>query len=346
LVLTSVSSPTFRGYGGASDDINLTSGNLSTPFSWFQAIGFGAAVTQCSQSLKLITISKPANRQPGTVNPEPVSGYYEINNYGGEAVKVLLTNDDGIHAPGLRALSQELRGSFELDIVAPESEMSAVGHAITLTSPLRVQRVHKNGAFFGYGVTGTPADCVKIAVQELLERPPDIIFSGINLGANVGVNVLYSGTVSAATEGAFLGIRSVALSLDTLQNPDFRFAARFSREIIRFIMEHGLREGTALNVNIPAVAPEDINGISITRQGVCRFRERFDRRIDPRGQSYYWLSGETPVEEELPDADARALRDNRITITPIHYDLTCMEEMERLRTCSLPEYRHLEMGKG
>lgn len=261
-------------------------------------------------------------------------------------MKVLLTNDDGIHAPGLMALYQELNGSFELDIVAPESEMSAVGHAITLTSPLRVQSVHKNGTFFGYGVTGTPADCVKIAVQELLERPPDIIFSGINLGANVGVNVLYSGTVSAATEGAFLGISSVALSLDTLKNPDFRFAARFSREIIRFIMENGLREGTALNVNIPAVNAENITGISITRQGVCRYRERFERRVDPRGNIYYWLSGETPVEEELSDADARALRNNRITITPIHYDLTCVEEMERLRNCSLPEYRDLEMGKG
>ena len=271
--------------------------------------------------------------------------YMRLKTWEGEAVKILLTNDDGIHAPGLMALYQELNGSFELEIVAPESEMSAVGHAITLTSPLRVQRVHKNGTFFGYGVTGTPADCVKIAVQELLERPPDIIFSGINLGANVGVNVLYSGTVSAATEGAFLGIRSAALSLDTLQNPDFRFAARFSREIIRFIMDNGLKEGTALNVNIPAVPPHHINGISITRQGICRFRERFDRRIDPRGHAYYWLSGETPVEEELSDADARALKDNRITITPINYDLTCLEEMDRLKTCSLPEYKHLKIEK-
>lgn len=256
-------------------------------------------------------------------------------------MRVLLTNDDGIHAPGLMALYEELNGDFELDIVAPESEMSAVGHAITLSSPLRVKTVDKNGTFFGYAVTGTPADCVKIAVQELLKKAPDIIISGINLGANVGVNVLYSGTVSAATEGAFWGIRSAAISLNTRTNPDFRFPARFSREIIRFIMEEGLRGGTALNVNIPALPADKITGVSITRQGVGRFKERYERRIDPRGQIYYWLSGETPFEEEIHDADSKALNENRISITPISYDLTCLEEKERLRSCAPPMHRHL-----
>ncbi len=256
-------------------------------------------------------------------------------------MKVLLTNDDGIHAPGLMALYEELKGDFDLDIVAPESEMSAVGHAITLTSPLRVQAVHKNGTFFGYAVTGTPADCVKIAVQELMDRAPDVILSGINPGANVGVNVLYSGTVSAATEGAFLGIRSAAISLSIRQNPDFRFAARFSREIIRFITGNGLKEGTALNVNIPAATPDKITGVSITRQGMSRHRERYERRIDPRGNVYYWLSGEIPVEEDFPDADAKALKENKITITPINSDLTCLEEMGRLRSRPLPEFGHL-----
>jgi 5'-nucleotidase len=251
-------------------------------------------------------------------------------------MRVLLTNDDGIHAHGLRALYQELKSDFQVHIVAPDSEMSAVGHAITLTSPLSVQKVYKNGSFFGYGVKGTPADCVKIAVQELLEAAPDVILSGINQGANVGVNVLYSGTVSAATEGAFLGIPSVAISLDTRTNPDFRFAARFSREIIRFIRENGLRERTALNVNVPALPPEKIRGVSITRQGVARFREKFERRIDPRGNVYYWLSGETPLEEGNPDADARALKEKRITITPISYDLTCAEELFRLKNLPPP----------
>jgi 5'-nucleotidase len=201
--------------------------------------------------------------------------------------------------------------------------------------------VHKNGAFFGYGVKGTPADCVKIAVQELLKEPPDVILSGINLGANVGVNVLYSGTVSAATEGAFLGIKSAAISLNTRVDPDFRFAARFSREIIRFMKENRLRDRTALNVNVPAVPVTEIRGVAITRQGLSRFRERFERRVDPRGNVYYWLTGETPVEDRAPDADAVALSGNQVTITPISYDLTCPEELERLRSCTPPDLKSL-----
>lgn len=251
-------------------------------------------------------------------------------------MKILLTNDDGIHARGLSALYKELSGDYEVDVVAPESEMSAVGHAITLISPLRVQTVYKNGSFFGYGVRGTPADCVKIAVQELLKTPPDIIISGINLGANVGVNVLYSGTVSAATEGAFLGINSAAISLDTQKDPDYSIAARFSREVIRYIMENGLKKGTALNVNVPALSVEKIKGVSITRQAVSRLKDTFDRRIDPRGDVYYWLSDETPVEREVDNSDANALKEAMISITPISYDLTCLEEVDRLGSVPLP----------
>jgi 5'-nucleotidase len=251
-------------------------------------------------------------------------------------MKVLLTNDDGIHAQGLMALYKELAGDHELCVVAPEVEMSAVGHAITLASPIRVQEVHKNGTFFGYGVSGTPADCVKIAVQELIHPRPDIILSGINLGANVGVNVLYSGTVSAATEGAFLGIPSAAISLNTRRHPDFTYTACFSREIIRFIMENGLKEGIALNVNIPALPADQIRGVSITRQGVSRIQERFERRIDPRGHVYYWLAGETPLNEEALDADINVLKADMISITPIGHDLTCKGEMERLKGCERP----------
>ena len=247
-------------------------------------------------------------------------------------MRILLTNDDGIHAPGLFALHEALKSDHDLDIVAPESEMSAVGHAITLTSPLRVQDVYKNSSFYGYAVTGTPADCVKIAVQELLERPPELILSGINPGANVGVNILYSGTVSAATEGAFLGVPSAAISLNARQNPDFGFAAQFSKEIIRFMMESGLKRGTALSVNIPAVSPDKITGVRLTRQGTARFEEHFERRTDPRGNVYYWLTGETPVENGSVDTDSGALKENWITITPIHYNLTCNEELDRLKS--------------
>jgi len=251
-------------------------------------------------------------------------------------MRILLTNDDGIYAPGIYALYEALKSEYEVVVVAPEAEMSAVGHAITLTLPLRVQEVKKNGSFFGYAVTGTPADCVKIAVQSLLEQPPDIILSGINLGANVGVNVLYSGTVSAATEGAYLGVKSAAISLNTRENPDFRFAARFSKEIIRFMIEADMRKGTALNVNVPAVPPEEISGVCMTRQGTARFEDSFERRNDPRGNTYYWLSGETPVEDNNPDTDSVALKENKITITPVHYDLTCDQELKRMKTCTLP----------
>ncbi len=245
-------------------------------------------------------------------------------------MRILLTNDDGILAEGLISLYEELKDDFELSVVAPETEMSAVGHAITLSNPLRVRRFKRNGVFFGYGVSGTPADCIKIGVQEILQQRPDIILSGINLGSNVGINLLYSGTVSAATEGAFLGIPSVAISLNTKNNPDFSFASRFSRRMIKFIMDNGLKEGTALNVNIPAIPEDQIKGISFTTQDLVRHRDRYEKRNDPRGNVYYWLASETPVKESIPNTDLKALMGNRITITPISFDLTDLKEMKRL----------------
>jgi len=251
-------------------------------------------------------------------------------------MKILLTNDDGIHAPGLFALYDALKSHHDLHIVAPEAEMSAVGHAPEnsnrgLVDPIRVKTVQKNGGFFGYAVSGTPADCVKIAVREILDPPPDIVLSGINWGNNVGVNILYSGTVSAATEGAFLGIPSAAISLGIQKKPGFAFAARFSRNVIRFLVEGGLKDGIALNVNIPPVSPEEISGVCLARQGTSRFEERFERRRDPRGNVYYWLSGETFIENGNPDNDSAALKQNKITITPIHYDLTAEGELARLK---------------
>jgi len=252
-------------------------------------------------------------------------------------LKILLTNDDGIYAPGLNALYQELNKDFEVSIVAPESEMSAVGHSITLSNPLKIREIKKNGVFFGLSVNGTPADCVKIAVQELLKQAPDIILSGINLGANVGINVLYSGTVSAATEGTFMGIPSAAISLDTRKDPDFSFAANFSRKVIRYINDNKINRNTALNVNIPAVPEEKIKGVALTRQSLSFHREKYERRIDPRGNVYYWLIGEISPDETAEDSDTKRLMQNMITITPITYDLTCFNELEMLKTIALPE---------
>ncbi len=238
-------------------------------------------------------------------------------------MRILLTNDDGIYAPGLMALYQELKNDFEVDIVAPELEMSAASHSITIRYPLKVQKMEVNGSFFGYGVTGSPADCVKIALMELLEKKPDIIISGINPGANLGINVLYSGTVAGALEGAYLGIRSAAISVSEKEKPDFKYAAQFSRKVIKLLKEDVIPSTTALNVNIPSIPAKDIKGVSFVKQGTGRPEEGYEKRSDPRGDNYFWLSGETPMQgDHTADSDAMALRENNITITPIHADFT------------------------
>jgi len=187
-----------------------------------------------------------------------------------EPLRILLTNDDGINAPGLYALYKEMKKHGKVYIVAPDSEKSAVGHAITLSDPLRVENFYKNGEFYGYAVNGTPSDCVKIAYWAL-EITPDILISGINLGSNTGINIIYSGTVSAATEGMFLNIPSFAISLTTFTNPDFTIAARFAARLSKIILKHGLPKGTLLNVNVPAVESEDqIAGVMITRPCITK----------------------------------------------------------------------------
>jgi len=246
-------------------------------------------------------------------------------------MRYLLTNDDGIYAKGLSVLYEELSKNADCLIVAPEVEQSAVGHAITLFRPLMVRRAVKNGRFLGYAVAGTPADCVKIGIKELSDGPVDLVVSGINRGANVGINVLYSGTVSAATEGIILGIPSLAVSLDTHKDADFSFAARFARKMAAFMVENLPFNGTTLNVNVPALPENEIKGIAVTRQGRARLMENFDKRTDPRDNIYYWLAGETQFSaEEDPDSDACALKRGMITITPLHYDLTRHDALKDL----------------
>ena len=244
---------------------------------------------------------------------------------------LLLTNDDGIVAPGLYALTQELRKMGEVVVVAPSTEMSAVGHAITLSDPLRVWPYERDGSFYGYAVNGTPADCVKIAYWAILDKRPDVVVSGINLGSNTGINTLYSGTVSAATEGAFLGIPSFAISLTTYQDPDFRYAAKFARKLASILLERGLPKGVCLNVNVPACPEDEIRGVSISRQGQAVFEEKFDKRVDPHGRVYYWLTGQKVDKEKDVDVDEGAIRENMISVTPIHYDLTQYDFLEKLR---------------
>lgn len=238
---------------------------------------------------------------------------------------ILVTNDDGIAAPGIHHLVQSLQPLGEVVVVAPDTEKSAVGHAITLSDPLRVTNFNKNGEWQGYAVSGTPADCVKIAVGALLPRRPDLVVSGINLGSNAGINVIYSGTVSAATEGTILGIPSVAISLTTYTDPYFDTAGKFAVKIAHLVLKKGLPPRTLLNVNIPNVPEEEIRGVRITRQGMANFAEFFDKRVDPRNRVYYWMDGKKEDLPESDDVDDVAIRQKYISITPIKYDLTNYE---------------------
>ncbi len=237
-------------------------------------------------------------------------------------MRLLLSNDDGIHAPGLAALYEALRDMAEVHIVAPEYERSAVGHAITIYDPLKTKKVYKDGAFFGYAVDGTPADCVKLALGALLPEPPDFVISGINLGPNAGISVLYSGTVSAATEGTILGIPSMAISLATFKDPVWDTAKRVAREMVARLQSDGLPQETLLNVNVPNIPLDKLQGTRITRMGRSRYIETFERRTDPRGRAYYWMDGEMALLEDPADTDLQALDDGYVSLTPLGFDLT------------------------
>jgi 5'-nucleotidase len=245
-------------------------------------------------------------------------------------MNILLTNDDGIHAPGLLALYRRLRTSHEVSVVAPEVEQSAVGHALTLTNPIRVKEIHNDGEFFGYSVNGTPADCVKLALAELLKTAPDAVISGINLGANVGINLLYSGTVSAATEAAILNLPALAVSLDTFTNPDFSYAAEFTQRLVEKLPGMHIPRCVSLNINIPPVSRDRITKVAWVRQGQTVAGENFIRRKDPRGNVYYWQGQEVLPSDLEEDTDMNLLRQRMITITPINHDLTHYDELSRL----------------
>jgi len=249
---------------------------------------------------------------------------------------ILVSNDDGIDAPGLEALVRELKRVARVTVVAPDKQRSAVGHAITMNYPLRVKKYFKGRTFFGHAVEGTPADCVKLAVCCLMDEPPDLLVSGVNHGANTAVNLIYSGTVSAATEGILLDVPSIAVSLTTYGEADFRPAARFSRRLALHVLRVGLPAGTLLNVNVPAVRGSEIRGVKITRQGNSRWNDTFDVRVDPNNNTYYWLTGKLEVLDRTDDTDVIAVRRNYISVTPIQYDLTDYRTLKKIRDWKLP----------
>jgi 5'-nucleotidase len=245
--------------------------------------------------------------------------------------KILVSNDDGIYSEGIIALREAMMEIGEVYVYAPHKQQSAVGHAITTHLPLRVNPYYMNGEFFGYAVTGTPADCVKLAVTTHMKEKPDLIVSGINHGSNAAINVIYSGTVSAATEGTILGIPSIAFSLTTYVDFDFTYSKKVAKIIARAVLNNGLPPGVLLNVNIPPVPEDKIKGIKVTKQGKSRWNDYFERRVDPQQREYYWLTGTMNSVEDDEDSDIRAIQENYVSVTPIQFDLTAYDFLEKLK---------------
>jgi len=237
-------------------------------------------------------------------------------------LKILISNDDGINSPGIAALAAELKNFGEITVVAPLTEQSAVGHAITMKFPLRVTEHFKNGEFFGYAVDGTPADCIKIGIRNLMKEPPDIVLSGINHGSNTAINIIYSGTVSAAREAAIMDVPAIAISVTSHDALHFEFAAKLSARLTMMVVKEGMRNGTLLNVNIPDLPREKIKGIRITQQGKSKWDDIYEERIDPYGKKYYWLTGNLIQADSSLNIDQFAIKNDYISITPIHFDLT------------------------
>ncbi len=237
-------------------------------------------------------------------------------------MKILISNDDGIHAPGIKALYRAIHDLGEIHVVAPHSEQSAVSHGITLANPLKTTRVSHENRFFGHAVGGTPADSVKLAIGALLEQPPDLLVSGINLGPNAGIAVLYSGTVSAAAEGTILGIPSMAVSINTFTDPIWETATHVARHLVGQIQRHGLPADTLLNVNVPNLPLDQVKGYAVTRMGRSRYVEIFHRRTDPRGNVYYWMDGALQPVDCNGGTDLEALQEGYVALTPIWFDLT------------------------
>lgn len=243
-------------------------------------------------------------------------------------MNILLTNDDGIFAPGLRALAEALRPLANLRVVAPEREQSASGHSITLHKPLRMDPVELDG-ISAFATNGTPADCVILGCLTW-DQTPDLVVSGINRGANMGEEVLYSGTVSAAMEAALQGHRSLALSVASYTTDDFRAAARAGALLVRALPRIELPADCFLNVNVPSVAWGEIRGIEITRLGKRSYINRVDRREDPRGRAYYWFTGSPREAQSGEGTDIGAVAEDKISVTPVHYDLTGYDAMPAL----------------
>jgi 5'-nucleotidase len=245
-------------------------------------------------------------------------------------MQILLTNDDGIYAPGIEALERELKKIADVCVVAPATEQSGVGHSVTFLRPLISKEIFDGDRRRGWAVEGSPADCVKLGIFELCPKP-DLIVSGLNGGLNAGINVLYSGTVAAAIEGAFFGITSIACSLEYHEHANFKRAAEMARGVIEQILAKKDARPQLYNLNIPTVAVENPRGVRIVPMGVARYGEHFIKRTDPRGRTYYWSTNDPPPRPEEHETDLIALEQGFVTLTPLQYDMTkraVLTEME------------------
>lgn len=247
-------------------------------------------------------------------------------------MRVLLTNDDGIFAPGINALAESLSKVAEVFIVAPATEQSGASQAITVHQPIRVDEYKLlDSKIKAWMIGGTPADCVKIGLAKLLDVQPDLVVSGINLGANLGTDVLYSGTVSAAREGAMHGIKSIAISLDVRRNPNFLAAAAFMQRFVPSLLEKNVDDHLLLNINVPANWTLEQGKISFTKLGIRKYENAFEKRLDPSGRSYYWMGGTLAKSENSADTDVAAVGNGELAITPIHFDLTDQNLLNKLK---------------
>lgn len=234
-----------------------------------------------------------------------------------------MTNDDGINAPGIRNLVEAVRGLGKIVVVAPDKPQSGMGHAITIGIPLRLHKVHLFEDIDSYQCSGTPVDCVKLAVDKVLHQKPDLCISGINHGANHSINVIYSGTMSAAVEAAIESIPSVGFSLlDYALEADFSAARKYARIIVEQMLKHRPDKHCVLNVNFPIATPEEIRGVKICRQAYAKYEEDFLERLDPNGRKYYWLTGEFVNFDEGTDTDVWALANHYVSVVPVQFDLT------------------------
>ncbi len=241
---------------------------------------------------------------------------------------ILVSNDDGVRSEGIAALADALRAVGTVYVVAPDRERSAAGHSLTLTSPLRVEKIAPKV----YAVDGTPTDCVNLAVNGILRgKRIALLASGINQGANMGDDITYSGTVSAAMEGTILGIRSIAVSLASRNNFRFDVAAAFAARVARRVLRHGLPADTLLNINVPNAPEENVRGVRVTRQGKRIYGDAIVEKRDPRGRKYYWIGGDAQNRQDIPGSDLEAVEQGCISVTPIHLDLTNYASMRKLR---------------